>query len=74
MIGAHLIRTYSKTQASVANSSCESELYSVVRPSADGLGIATLLSDSGVKGTRVIIGIDASAAIGMAQMTGLNRV
>ena len=44
MIGAH-ISTYSKTQATIAKSSGESELYALVRASAEGLGICTLLSD-----------------------------
>ena len=47
-MGAHLIRTYPKTQATVAKSSGESELYAVARASAEGLGIAILLTDLGV--------------------------
>ena len=43
VIGPHLIRTYSKTQSTIAKSSDESELYAVVRASAEGLGMATLL-------------------------------
>ena len=34
MLGDHLIRTYSKTQATIAKSSGESELYALVRASA----------------------------------------
>ena len=74
MIGSHLIRTYSKTQAVIAKSSGESELYALVRASAEGLGIATLMSDFGVAEPRVSIGMDASAAIGIAQRSGLNKV
>ena len=74
MLGSHLIRTYSKTQSTIAKSSGESELYAVVRASAEGLGMATLLSDFGVPDPRVSVGMDASAAIGMAQRTGLNKV
>ena len=73
MIGAHLIRTYSKTQGTLAKSSGESELYALVRASAEGLGICTLLSDFGAPDPRVVIGMDASAAIGMAQRVGLNN-
>ena len=73
MIGAHLIRTYSKTQATVANSSGESELYAVVRASAEGPGMVSLLSVFGDRDPRVSIGMDASAAIGMAQGTGLSK-
>ena len=70
MLGAHMIRTYSKTQSTVAKSSGESELYAVIRASTEGLGIATLLSDFGVVEPKVGIGMDASAAIGMAQRGG----
>ena len=74
MLGDHLIRTYSKTQATIAKSSGESELYALVRASAEGLGICTLLSDFGMDEPKVSIGMDASAAIGMAQRVGLNKV
>ena len=74
MIGSHLIRSYSKTQSVVAKSSGESELYAVIRASTEGLGIITLLQDLGIKDAKVRIGMDASAAIGMAQRTGLNKV
>ena len=52
----------------------KSELYAAVRASAEGLGIATLLTDFGVKDPKVSIGMDANAAIGMVQRTGLNKV
>ena len=74
MLGTHLIRTYSKTQATIAKSSGEYELYALVRASAEGLEMTTLLSDFGAVDLRVSIGMDASAAIGIAQRNGLNKV
>ena len=74
MIGARLIRTYSKTQAAIAKSSGDSELYALDRASAEGLGICALLSDFGVSDPSVVIGMDSSAAIGMVQRVGLNKV
>ena len=74
MLGTHLIRAYSKTQSVVAKSSGESELYAIIRASTEGLGIVTLLEDFGVKEMSVSIGIDATAAMGMAQRVGLNKV
>ena len=74
MLGSHLIRTYSKTESVIAKSSGESEFYSLVRASAEGLDIITLLGDFGMTGAMVRMGMDASAAIGMAQRTGLNKV
>ena len=74
MLDSHSIRTYSKIQATIAKSSGESELCALVRASAEGLGMATLLSDFGATDPRVCIGMDASAAIGIAQRNGLNKV
>ena len=74
MIGSHLVRTYFKSQATIAKSSAESELHALVRASAEGLGIATLLSDFGMSNPKVSIGMDATAAIGIAQRSGLNKV
>ena len=74
MIGSQLIRAYSKTQAVVAKSSRESELYGIVRALTEGLGMTTLLKDFGVTGALVSIGIDATAAMGMPQRVGLNKV
>jgi hypothetical protein len=74
MIGSHLIRTYSKTQSVIAKTSGESELYAVVRASAEGLDILTLLKDFVLHFAKVRLGMDASAAIGIAQRKGLNTV
>ena len=74
MVGNHLIRTYSKIQSVIAKSSGESQLYACVRASTAGLGIITLLKDFGMNNAKVRLGMDASAAIGMAQRTGLNKV
>ena len=63
LIGSQLIRTYSKC-----------EFYAAVRASAGGLGILTLLKGFGVHHAKVRLGMDASAAIGMAQRTGFNKV
>ena len=46
MLGSHLIRTYSKTLATIAKSAGEPELYALVRASAEGLGICNLLPTS----------------------------
>lgn len=71
---SRLIRTYSENQSVIAKSSGESELYAVVLVSTEGLGIITLLKDFGMHKAKVRLGMDASAAIGMAQRTGLNKV
>ena len=74
MVGSRHIRTYSQTQSVIAKSSGESELYTVVRASTEGLGILTLLRVFGMHFTKVRLGIDVSATIAMAQLAGLNKV
>ena len=69
-IGGHLIRAYSKTQAV----SAKSELYGVVRASAEALGILTLLSDFGCADMRASVGMDAIVAIGIVQRQGISKL
>ena len=72
-IGEHTIKSWSKTQATVAKSSAESELYGIVKASCEGLGVATLLRDLG-KTMKVRVHVDASAAIGIVERKGINKV
>ena len=73
-MGSHLLKAYSKTQAVIAKSSGESELYGVIRASTESLGISTLLEDFGMVGVKVRVGMDASAAMGIVQRRGLNKL
>ena len=73
MFGGNCLKTCSKTQAIVAKSSAEAELYGVVRGATDGLGMVTLLKDLGsVVGVQMHV--DASAAMGIIERQGLSRV
>ena len=45
MMGQHCIKTWSKTQALIAKSSAESELYGVVKASCEALGSLTLAQE-----------------------------
>ena len=54
-------------------SSGESELAAVVRASAEGLVLRSILEDFGVK-VRITIRSDATAAIGMVKRQGLGKV
>ena len=65
--GNHLINSESKTQAVVAKTSGESELYGVVRATSEALGIITLLGDFGLPDCRASVGMDANAAMGIVQ-------
>ena len=73
MRGSHCLKTWSKTQAIVAKSSAEAELYAVVRGATEGSGIAILLSDFGVA-LRIEVNIDAAAAKGIIELRGLQKL
>ena len=73
MIGAHLVKSWSSTQASVSLSSGEAEFYGVVRAAGPALGQQSLLKDLGYHlGVRVWT--DSSAAIGICQRQGLGKL
>ena len=72
--GKHLIKAWSKTQAILAKSSAESELYAVVKGACEGLGISTLLKDFGEVNPHVRMHLDATAADGIIERRGLNKL
>ena len=73
MMGSHLIKAWSSTQASVALSSGEAEYYGLVRGVGLGLGIQSLYRDIGLElGLRAWT--DSSAAIGVAKRQGLGKL
>ena len=71
--GSHTLKTWSKTQALVAKSSGEAELYGIVRGACEGLGLSTLFKDLGCD-VKVRVHIDASAAKGMVERRELSKV
>ena len=73
MLGSHLIRSWSKTQATIALSSAEAELFGGVKTACDTLGIASLLKDLGQE-VKLRMHMDASAALGIAQRRGVGKV
>ena len=73
MIGQHCIKTWSKTQAIVAKSSAESELYGVVKASCEALATLTLLEEVGAESTARV-NVYASAAKGIIERTGLDKI
>ena len=60
--GSHLLKSWCKTQATVARSSAEAELYGLVRASAETLGLMSLYKDLGQTVGGQVMG-DASAAL-----------
>ena len=73
MIGGHLIKAYSKTQALIAKSSAESELFGIVRATCEALGFITLVQDMG-KEVKSRLHMDANAAQGIIDRQGLSKV
>ena len=71
-IGAHCLKAWSRTQAIVALSSGEAELYASVKGSAELLGIQAMLKDLGID-ARADLLADASAALGIIRRMGLGK-
>ena len=73
MLGKHLIKSWSSTQASVSLSSGGSEFYGVVKASGVALGYQSLLRDLGHK-LPVRVWTDSTATIGICGRQGLGKL
>ena len=73
MYGRACIRSWSKTQWSIAQSSAESELISTVRGATEGIGLVSLGRDLGIE-VLIRLHVDASAALGIVERRGVGRV
>ena len=73
MNGSHLLKAYSKTQANIALSSGEAEFYSMVHATSEALGMKAMMGDYHGELDPWLY-VDASAAIGVAQRTGLGKI
>ena len=73
MLGGHCVKAWSETQAAIAKSSAESELYSVIKGSCEGLGMQTLMSNMGAE-VGISLHLDARAAKGILERSGLSKV
>ena len=73
MWGKHCLKTWSSTQATVALSSAEAELYALTKGASQGLGMMTLLADFGLT-VSVTVHTDASAAIGIVRRAGIGKL
>ena len=72
-IGKHCIRTWSKTQATIALSSAEAELVALVKATCESIGLAPLLKDIG-RTTRIQVYADANAALGIVARKGVGKL
>ena len=71
--GWHVIKTWSTTQAVVAMSSAEAELYAMTKGAAHTLGIMSLGGDFGMT-LNAKIHADANAALGIVNRQGLGKL
>ena len=73
LFGNGCIKTWSKTQATIATSSAESELLASVKGAAESLGIVSLAADMGIE-LKVRLHMDAAAALGILERRGVGKV
>ena len=73
MLGGHLIKSWSTTQAIIALSSGEAEFYALVKCGSVALGIRNMLNDLGIK-VKIRISTDASAAKGITARRGAGKI
>ena len=71
--GRHLLKTYSRTQSTIALCTAEAELYATVQAASEGLALAATARDYG-HDIKPWLYEDASAAIGIAQPKRLGTV
>jgi hypothetical protein len=73
IIGNHCIRSWSKTQATIALSSAEAELIALVKATSEAIGMTSLIKDVG-KSSKIQVYADASAALGIVARKGVGKV
>ena len=73
MIDGHLIKAFSSTQAVIALSSGEAELYAMVKTASQGTGAAAMAADFGEE-LELELYSDSRAATGIAYRQGLRKV
>ena len=71
--GAHLLRSWSKEQTTIALSSGEAELYAASYGGQQAMGLQTMARDLGID-TKLQLEVDASAAIGIMERHGLGKM
>ena len=73
MIGAHLIKSWATTQASIALSSAEAELVAMTKATAETIGIIHMVKDLAVEITGVVYA-DSAAALAIADRRGSGKL
>ena len=73
MASGNLLKSWSTTQATIALSSAEAELYALVKGAAQGLGMVSMAEDLGYE-MGVMVHTDSSAAVGITARKGLGKL
>ena len=68
-----MLKSFSRTQATIALSSGEAELKAIVTTASEALGCRSMLEDFGIHSNLRMMS-DATAAIGLAKRQGLGKV
>ncbi|MDA8582761.1 reverse transcriptase domain-containing protein [bacterium] len=72
-LGSHVIKTWSRSQKTVALSSGEAELIAMVKATAEGLGILSLAQDWKLDKTLIVLA-DSTAALGIVKRKGAGKL
>ena len=68
-----MVKSWSRTQATIATSSGEAELYAAVKGAAELIGLQSLATDLG-KRLAIELRVDAKATIGIVTRSGLGKM
>ena len=72
-VGCGVVKSWSKTQGSIALSVGEAEYYALVKGAAEAIGMRSLMADLGVE-TNVEVYVDSSTAKSIASRTGIGKI
>ena len=74
MVGSHVLRTWSVTQAVTAISSGEAEFYAMIEGGTRGIGLMNMLNELGGQFSEIVLLTDSSAAKGFSSQRGLSKM
>ena len=73
MIGNHIIKSWSRTQKTIALSSAEAELTAMVKGTCESLGVSSMMEGWGRRKYIVMMG-DSNAALGVIRRKGAGKL
>eukprot|EP00971_Amphidinium_carterae_P097174 1923120-Amphidinium_carterae.1 len=73
MVGRHLVKSTTSTQAIIALSSAESEFAAMVKGISNAIGLRSLATDLG-QGLQIKVYTDSSGAKGIASRKGIAKL